>query len=148
MVALVSLSGVRAEETKPAMDKPAAKADKPETELEKTMDKMSKAWRAVRKDARAGNLSPATATYVATVRANAELAEKMTPALEADQPVASRAKFQADYEAKIQKLVDTLTKLEAALKASDTTTATKLISDVGDLMKSGHHEFKKPEKKD
>ena len=142
-LALVSFSGVRAEEAKPAV-----KAEKPETELEQTMGKMNKAWRQVRKAAKEGKLSPATAPLVATVRVNATAAAKLTPALEAEQPAADRAKFQADYQAQIKKLTDLLTKLEAALTANDTAAATRLVGDVGDLMKSGHHDFRKPEKKE
>jgi cytochrome c556 len=145
VLALVSVSSLRAEDAKPAA---AVKADKPETELEQTMGKMNKAWRQVRKAARDGKLTPATADLVATVRTNAESAAKLTPALEADKPEADRAKFQADYQAQIKKLTETLAKLEDALKANDTAGATKLVADVGDLMKSGHHDFKKPEKKD
>ena len=145
VLALVSVSSLRAEDAKPAA---AVKADKPETELEQTMGKMNKAWRQVRKAARDGKLTPATADLVATVRTNAESAAKLTPALEADKPEADRAKFQADYQAQIKKLTETLAKLEDALKENDTAGATKLVADVGDLMKSGHHDFKKPEKKD
>jgi hypothetical protein len=146
VLALVSTPGVRAQDASPPAA--AVKADKPETELEQTMGKMNKAWRQVRRAARDGKLSPATADLVATLSTGAEAAAKLTPALEADKPEADRAKFQADYQAQMKKLIDTLAKLEAALKANDTVGATKLVADVGDLMKSGHHDFKKPEKKD
>ena len=142
-LALVTFSGVRAEEAKPAV-----KAEKPETELEQTMGKMNKAWRQVRKATKEGTLGPATAPLVATVRVNATAAAKLTPALEEEQPVAARAKFQADYQAKIRKLTELLATLETALTANDTAAATKLVGDVGDLMKAGHHDFRKPEKKE
>ena len=142
--ALISVVGVRAEDPKPAAA-PAAKPEKPETELEKTMGKMGKAWRQVRKNARDGKLTPADAALVATVRAGAVAGEKLTPALEADKPAADRAKFQADYVAQLKKLEATLTKLEAALTANDTAGATKLVAEAGDLMKAGHKEFRKPE---
>jgi len=151
-LAFVCFSGVRAEETKPAAAPAApaapAKPERPETELEQTMGKMNKAWRQVRKAAKDGKLSPATAPLVATVRVNATAAAKLTPALEAEQPVGARAKFQADYQAQIKKLTDLLTKLESALTANDTAAATKLVGEVSDLMKSGHHDFRKPEKKE
>ena len=150
--ALISVSGVCAEDSQPAASAPAAvaapkKPERPETELEKTMDKMNKAWRQVRKDNRDGKLSAADATLVATVRTGAEAAMKLKPALEADQPAAEQAKFQSDYQAQMKKLVDTLTQLETALTANDTAGATKLVGDVGQVMKSGHKEFKKPDEK-
>lgn len=141
--ALISAGGVCAEEAKPAV-----KAEKPETELEQTMGKMNKAWRQVRKAAKEGKLSPTTADLVATVRTNATAAAKLTPALEAEQLAEERAQFQADFQAQIKKLTELLTKLEAALTANDTVGATKLVGDVGDLMKAGHHDFRKPEKKE
>jgi len=145
---LVSAPGVRAEDPKPAQaDKPAAKEEKPETELEQTMNKMNKAWRQVRKATKEGKLSPATADLVATVRTNAANAAKLTPQLEAEQPAADRAKFHADFQAQIKKLTETLANLETALRANDIPAATKLVSDVGEVVKSGHHDFKKPEKK-
>lgn len=147
-LALVSAPGVRAEDAKPAQaDKPAAKAEKPETELEQTMSKMNKAWREVRKEAKEGKLSPATADLVATVRTNAEAAAKLTPALEAEKPAADRAKFHADFQAQLKKLDAVLAKLEAALRANDIPAATKLVSDVGEVVKAGHHKFKKPDEK-
>ena len=145
---LISVPGVRAGDAKPAA--PAAVAavpEKPDTELEKTMSKMNKAWRAVRKNNKEGKLSPADAAAVATVRAGAAAAAKLTPALEADQPAADQAKFHADYLAQMKKLDETLAKLEAALTANDTAGASKLVGEVGDLMKAGHKEFKKPDKK-
>jgi hypothetical protein len=146
---LMSVSGARAADAQPATaSAPATNpADKPDTELEKAMGKMNKPWRTVRQQARDGKLTPATADLVATMIVNAEAAEKMTPELEADQPVANRAKFQADYEAAIKKLVDTLGQLETALKANDTATATKLVAAIGDLRKSGHKDFRKPDDK-
>ena len=146
-LALGSLSGIRAEEAKPAPmpDKPVLKEDKPETELEKTMTKMGKAWRQVRKAAREGQLTPATADIVATVRINAEAAMKLKPALEAELPAADQAKFQADYQAQMKKLIATLSALEAALKTYDVIGAPKLVGEVGELMKGGHKDFKKPD---
>lgn len=141
-VALIASSSLRAQDPKLA---PAAKAEKPETELEKTMGKMNKAWRPVRKAAKEGKLTPADAALVATVRQGAEEASKLTPALEAEKPAAERAKFHADFQAQLKKLVATLTKLEAALAANDLPAATKLVSDAGALIKGGHKEFKKPD---
>ncbi len=142
-VAFVPVSGLRAQDAKPAA--PAVPAEKPETELEQTMGKMGKAWKQVRRAARDGKLTAATADLVATIRTNAEAATKLTPALEAEKPAADQAKFQADYVAQMKKLIEKLSTLEATLKAGDTATATKLVAEVGDLMKSGHKDFRKPE---
>ena len=108
-VAIVPVSLPAADAPKP----PAAKPERPETELEKTMSKMGKAWREVRKAARAGQLTPATATLVATVRTNAEAAAKLTPMLEKEKPAAEQAKFHAAYLAQLKKLTASLDKLEA-----------------------------------
>ena len=139
-LALASVPGLRAEDAQPA-----AKEEKPETELETTMGRMNKAWRQVRKDAKEGKLTPATADLVATVRTNAEAAAKLTPALEAEKPAADRAKFHAGFQAQLKKLTAKLAQLEATLKANDIPAATQLVAEVGEVAKSGHHEFKKPD---
>jgi len=141
---LVSVPGVRAAEAKPA---PAAKPEKPDTELEKTMGQINKAWREVRKADKEGKLSPATASLVATMRVNAEAALKLTPEMEADKPAADRAKFHADYQMQMKKLIETLGRLESALKANDLPGATKLVAEVKDVQKSGHQNYKKPDEK-
>lgn len=141
-LALAIIPGVRAEDAKPA-----AKAEKPETELEKTMGKIGKAWRTVRNQSRDGKLSPATAQIVAGIRAGAEAATKLTPELEAEQPADKRAKFQADYVAQMKKFTGQLTDLETALKAGKNDEAKALIAEIGKTMKSGHQEFKKPDEK-
>jgi hypothetical protein len=140
LLTFISLPGLRAGE-----ETAAAEAQRPETELERTMTKMGRAWRQIRKANREGQLSPACAEYVATIRANAEIASTLTPALETEQLAGDRAKFHADYETKMKKLIETLTALESALKASDISRASTLIGEVGELMKSGHHDFKKPD---
>jgi len=142
-VSLVVPAVGHAESAKAA--KPAAAAEKPETELEKTMSAMGKAWRQVRKAAKDGQLSPVLGHVVATIRTNAEAAAKLTPALEADKPAAEQPKFHAAYQAQIKKLIGTLAKLQAALESGDNATAGKLIGEVNDVMKSGHQDFRKPD---
>lgn len=139
-LAVVSAPGVRAEG--PA---PAPKAEKPETELEQTMGKMNKDWRQIRKAAKDGKLTPAMAPLVAAVRKNAQAAAKLTPALEGEKPAADRAKFHAGYLAQLKKLDAKLAELEAALAANDIPGATKLVGETGEIIKGGHHEYKKPD---
>lgn len=145
---LISCSSVRAEETKPAATPPpAAKPEKPATELEQTMDKMNKAWREVRKADKDGKLGPALASQVATMRGCAEAALKLTPEMEADKPAADRAKFHADYQAQMKKLIEALGPLESALQANDLPAAAQAIAEIKEVQKAGHHSFKKPDEK-
>jgi len=143
-LSLISCLGVRAGEAKPAATPPA---EKPETELEKTMSKMNKAWREVRKEDKEGKLTPATAVLVATMNECAHVALKLTPEMEADKPAADRAKFHADYQAQMKKLIEALGQLEATLKANDSAGASKLIAEIKDIQQSGHKDFKKPDEK-
>ncbi len=148
VVTLGVWSGLRAEtppSAPPAHAGKHAKPEKPETELEKTMSTMGKAWRQVRKEARDGQLSAATAKLVATVRTNAEAAGKLTPQLESERPEGERAKFHQGYQAQLKKLIAKLTDLEAALTAGDTAKAGHLIGEVNDVMKSGHQDYRKPD---
>ena len=98
VVTLGVWSGLRAEtppSTPPAHAGKHAKPEKPETELEKTMSTMGKAWRQVRKEARDGQLSAATAKLVATIRTNAEADGELLEQVAAPEPEGRRLLTQA-----------------------------------------------------
>jgi hypothetical protein len=139
-IAVATVTGLRADEPNPPPT-----AERHVTELEATMTKMSKSWRHVRKAARDGTLSPELAPLVAGMQANAEAAAKLCPALAEAKSPKDRKKFEADFQDQIRRLIVTLGALESALKANDVATASKLVADVGDLMKAGHKDFKKPD---
>jgi soluble cytochrome b562 len=120
---------------------------KEETELEGKMDTMAGAWRKVKRQVADASKNAESLELVATIRTAAEEAAKLTPAMAADVPAGDRAKFVADYQAGIKRLVVELGKLEAALKAGNNDEAAKLVADIGALQKAGHKQFKRPDEK-
>jgi len=101
------------------------------------MEKMGGAFRKLKRQIADPTQNAASLQLVATIRAAAEEASRLTPAKSADVPAADRAKFEADYQAKMKNFTVELGKLEAV----------KLVADLGALQKAGHKEFKRPDEK-
>lgn len=124
-----------------------AKKDEPETELGGKMDKMSGAFRALRRQAGDASKNADSLAKVAAIKENAQAALKLEPAKKADLPAAQQAKFVADYQAKMKDFIALTEKLEAAFKANNNEEAQKLVGAMGDAQKSGHKEFQKKKDK-
>jgi len=139
LIALFASFALHAQEPK--------KQPKEETELEGKMEKMGKAWKQLKRQVKDVSKNAESLELVATIRAASEEASKLTPAMAADIPAADRAKFVADYQAGVKKLIGALGQLETALKADKNDEAVKLVADIGALQKAGHKEFKRPDEK-
>ncbi len=126
---------------------PAINAADAETELGGKMDKMSGAFRALRRQITDASKNADSLAKLATIKENAQAALKLDPAMKADKPAAEQAKFVADYQAEMKKTIELLGKVEAALKANNNAEAEKLLGAVGDAQKAGHKQFKKPDNK-
>ena len=126
---------------------PAANAAEPETELGGKMEKMSGAFRALRRQIADATKNADSLAKLATIKENANAALKLEPALKAEKPAADQAKFVADYQAEMKKFIELVGKVEAALKANDNAGAEKLLASMGDAQKAGHKQFKKADKK-
>lgn len=124
---------------------PLARAD--ETELGGKMEKMSGAFRAIRRQITDKSKNADSLAKLAVVKQNAEASLKYDPAKKSEIPAANQAKFVADYQAGMKKFIALCDKLEAALKADNNAEAEKICSAMGDSQKAGHKEFKKDDKK-
>jgi cytochrome c556 len=125
----------------------AAPAKEDQTELGGKMEKIGGAFRKLRKQVADATKNDDSLAQVAIIRDNATAALKLKPAKAADLPAADQDKFVADFQAKIQVLLDEVDKLEAALKANDNDTAGKVLASMGMTEREGHKEFRKPESK-
>jgi cytochrome c556 len=127
---------------------PAVAADdKPETELGAKMEKMSGAFRALRRQITDASKNEDSLAKLATIRQNAEASVKLDPAKKSEIPAADQKKFVADYQAKMKEFIALVGKVEAALKANNNEEAGKLLTAMGDAQKQGHKQFKKDDKK-
>lgn len=136
----------RAQTEAPKPEQP--KHEKPkhaETELEKSMDAMGKAWRKLRKQADKPDQNAASLELVATVKAAAQEGLKQKPDLARDQPADKQAEFVAGYQKQMKEMIAALDQLEAAFKANDNKIAVELIAKIGGMQKQGHKEYKRPE---
>jgi soluble cytochrome b562 len=124
---------------------PLARAD--ETELGGKMEKMSGAFRAIRRQITDKSKNADSLAKLAVIKQNAEASLKYEPAKKSEIPAANQAKFVADYQAGMKKFIALCDKLEAALKADNNAEAEKICGAMADSQKAGHKEFKKDDKK-
>jgi Cytochrome b562 len=125
-----------------------AEGDKPkheDTELGKSMDKLNKAWRKLRKQAADPAQNANSLELLVTIKAATHDNLKYTPDLARDIPADKRDKFIAGYQAKMKEVIAAFDQLEAALKANDNKAAGEIIAKIGALQKEGHKEYKRPD---
>lgn len=135
-LACVAGAGLFAAEHKPAPEEI--------TELGEQMDRMSGAFRKLRRQAGDAAMNAASLELLAVMRQTAETAQTLIPAKAADLPESARARFTKAYQAQMDKLLAALTKTEAAFKAGDNAAAVKLVGELADLQKASHREYRKP----
>lgn len=124
-----------------AQDKASGK-EEPKTELANHMGTANRAMRQLRGQIEDASKNAESAQLVATIRENLQSAKSLTPVRIAEIPDAEKARFTREYQAQVQKAVQSLTALEAALKAGDNAKAQALMAEVGGLQKEGHTQFK------
>ena len=114
------------------------------TELGEHMDRLSGAFRKLRRQAGDPAYNAASLELLAEMRAAAQAAEKLIPAKAADLPASARAKFTAAYRKQMGKLLAQMADIEAALQAGDNSAAQKRIGELADFQKASHREYRKP----
>ena len=136
-------AALRAADPQPGAPAPKEKDEDPE--LGKTMSKMNGAWRKLRKQAADATANASSIEFAATIKASAEKALTLEPAMAADKPAADRPKFIADYQKQMKDFIALADQLSAAFKANDNAAAQAIIQKMGAAQKEGHKEFKKPD---
>lgn len=124
----------------------SAADEKPETELTQKMDRMSAAFRKLRRQAADPAKNADSLAQVAILRETAEASAKLEPAMVATIPAERRAQFLAGYRAKMDELITAIGRLETALKANENEAAVKIIADLSALQKSGHKDYQAEDK--
>jgi soluble cytochrome b562 len=109
------------------------------------MDKVSKAFRKLRKQVADPTQNAASLELLATMQAALKQAADLTPEKADDVPADQRAQFMSDYKAGIQGMEDEFTKLGDALTAGKNDDATKIVADIFALEKKDHTSFRKPD---
>lgn len=120
-----------------------------ETELGEHMDKLGRAFRALRGQVADPARNEESLKLIATIRAEAEKAAALQPAKAADIPEDQRPKFVAAYGDKMKNFIADIGKLETALKAGSNEEAAALLKTLKADQDDGHKQFqKKKEKKE
>ena len=124
------------------------KKDRPDTDIEKAMDKMAGAYRKLRRQVTDPAQNAASLELVVAIKAGATEARKYTPLKAADLPEAERAAFVENFQKKLDEFLGTAGRLEDALKAGNNEQAAALVAELGKIQKADHKEFRRPEKDD
>lgn len=138
MICAAAVPGIRAQNA-------SEKDDKPTTELGKSMDDLSAAYKKLRRQVKDASHNESSLALLKSIRTAAEHAVTLTPALADDQPASKREAFVAAFHKKMHEFIANLEPLEAALKANNNTEAASIVAKLGDMQKKGHKEFKKPD---
>lgn len=113
------------------------------TELGEHMDRMSGAFRKLRRQAGDPAHNAASLELVSEMREAAGAAEKLVPAKASDLPEAERVKFTAAYRKQMGRLLAQLKDIAAAFEAGDNAAAQKRIGELADFQKASHREYRK-----
>lgn len=112
--------------------------------LGKEMSAMNRAFRQLKKQAGDAAQNASSLELLAKIKKASEASIDLIPEKAAGLPEADRTAFVEKYKKEMKEFVAALDKLEAAFKAGDNETATKLVAELNALQKSGHKEFRKP----
>ena len=123
---------------------PPASADEKKTELEARMQTLGRGFRALGYLVPDPALKAAALEILTALDSTAKAAADLTPAKSADLPEDQRERFIASYRAQMKELEDLLGNLRASLTAGDTDQAVKVVAQISEVMKKGHHDFRKP----
>jgi soluble cytochrome b562 len=127
---------------------PGLRAQDQDTELQGKMQKINGAFRKLRNQVGDATKNDDSLAQVAIIKENATAALSLKPMKLADIPEADQAKFIADYQAEMKKLIAAVGQLEDALKAGKNDDAKTIFASLGAIQKEGHTAFKKaPAKK-
>ena len=132
----------------PALVCAEPKKDRPDTDIEKAMEKMAGAYRKLRRQVTDPAQNAASLELVVAIKAGATEARKYTPLKAADLPEAERAAFVENFQKKLDEFLGTAGRLEDALKAGNNEEAARLVAELGKIQKADHKEFRRPEKDD
>ncbi len=130
----------------PAILAAQPKKDRPDTDIEKAMHQIGKAYRQLRKQVADPAQNASSLELVATIKAGAMEARKYKPLKTGDLPDADRAAFVEDFQKHMGEFIDTVEQLEGALRANKNDEAARLAKELDELQKKNHKEFRRPEK--
>jgi len=119
-----------------------AQAEEPKTELGKKMSAINTAFKAVGRQIEDPAKNASTLEQIAIIETNAKAALALEPEKKGQIPAGDQAKFVADYQTGIKKMLTTVDKLRAAVKAGKNTEALAIIDEMKGMQRDSHKEFR------
>lgn len=121
-------------------------ADEDQTELGAKMEKMGGAWRRIKAQVADASKNDDTLTKLGTMKQNLTAALQLEPETAQSKSGADKEKYVAEFHARIQKEIDRIDKITAAVKAGNNADAAKLVDEVDHDYKDAHKTYKKKKK--
>jgi soluble cytochrome b562 len=119
----------------------SSRADDHETELGGKMKIIGKSVKALKGQISDATKQQSTIDLLEAAKKAATEAKDLKPDKTKDVPAADQAKFIADYQAEMDKLIGDFGKIEDAVKAGKYDDATKLYGDLNGVKRDGHKQF-------
>lgn len=116
--------------------------DEPKTPLGKKMAAINTAFKAVGRQIEDPSKNAATLEQIAIIETNAKASLTLEPEKKEKIPAGEQAKFVGDYQVEMKKLIATVDKLKAAVKAGNNAEATKIVDEMKAAQREGHKEFR------
>lgn len=115
------------------------------TELGEQMEVIGKTFRSLRRAVRDPAKNAEAAEMAGKMLAAAQASIDHDPMWTADQPADEQADFVAGYRKEMEKFIQLLTDLKAALEADDNEKANEIVGALRDQQRSSHKAYKKPD---
>ena len=120
----------------------SAQSEEPKTELGKKMSTINTAFKAVGRQIEDPTKNASTLEQIGIIETNAKAALALEPEKKGQIPAGDQAKFVADYQAGMKKMLATVDKLKAAVKAGKNTEALAIIDEMKGVQRDSHREFR------
>ncbi|MFN5583632.1 cytochrome b562 [Gemmatimonas sp.] len=119
-----------------------AQQDEPKTPLGKKMAAMNTALKAVGRQIEDPSKNASTLEQIAIIETNAKASLTLEPEKKEKIPAGEQAKFVGGYQAEMKKLIATVDKLKAAVKAGNNADAVKIVDEMKAAQRDGHREYR------
>ena len=119
-----------------------AQQDEPKTPLGKKMAAMNTALKAVGRQVEDPSKNANTLEQIAIIETNAKASLTLEPEKKEKIPAGDQAKFVSGYQTEMKKLIATVDKLKAAVKAGNNAEAVKIVDEMKAAQREGHREYR------
>ncbi len=116
--------------------------DEPKTPLGQKMAAINTAFKAVGRQVDDPSKNASTLEQLKIIETNAKAALRLEPEKKGTLPASAQAKFVADFQRDLNKLVDAVEKAQVAVKAGKNAEASALVDSMKSIQRDSHKEYR------